>query len=134
MARQAILFHGRMLPHEGASLFRMAFVAKLVHIIRLDHLRPEPTVLIMTLGAFHEPLFKGWWDCLFCCARISLWQVLQSMGDCAFRFIFVPEWIVWQLSQEMPFTLCLLIFQKGTALESWWQERHLDDFSSHRFA
>jgi hypothetical protein len=59
MARQAILFHGRMLPHEGASLFRMAFVAKLVHIIRLDHLRPEPTVLIMTLGAFHESLFQG---------------------------------------------------------------------------
>ena len=59
MARQAILFHGRMLPHERASLFRMAFVAKLVHIIRLDHLRPEPTVLIMALGAFHESLFQG---------------------------------------------------------------------------
>ena len=59
MARQAILFHGRMLPHEGASLFRMAFVAKLIHTVRLDHLRPEPAVLIMALGAFHESLFQG---------------------------------------------------------------------------
>ena len=59
MACQAILFHGRMRPHERTSLFRMAFVAKLVDIIRLDHLRPEPAVLIMALGAFHESLFQG---------------------------------------------------------------------------
>ena len=59
MARQAILFHGRMFPHEGTPLFRMAFIAKLVHVIRLDHLRSEPTMLIMALGAFHESLLQG---------------------------------------------------------------------------
>jgi hypothetical protein len=58
MACQAILLYRRMFPHERAPLFCMAFIAKLVHIICLDHLRPEPTVLIMALGAFHETFFQ----------------------------------------------------------------------------
>jgi len=58
MTCQAVLFHGRMLPQERSSFFSMTLVAKLIHIIRLDHFRPESAMLIMALGALHESFFQ----------------------------------------------------------------------------
>ena len=58
MAGQTILLYGGMLPYEGTPLFCVAFIAEFVYRIRLDHFRPEPTVLIMALGTFHEALFQ----------------------------------------------------------------------------
>jgi len=42
-----------MLPHVGASLIGMAFVAEFVHRIRLNHLWPETAVMIMAVRTFH---------------------------------------------------------------------------------
>jgi hypothetical protein len=33
-----------------------------------------------------------------------LWQKLQRSGSGAFKFFQVPEWTVWQLSQEIPYS------------------------------
>ena len=59
MARQAILFHGRMLPHEGASLFRMAFVAQIIDGAAFDELVPKTAVMIMAIRAFYFTFFDG---------------------------------------------------------------------------
>jgi hypothetical protein len=59
VAAQAILFNGWMLPHEGTPLVRMAFVAEFVRRIRLDHLRPEATVVIVAVRTFHFSISYG---------------------------------------------------------------------------
>ncbi len=58
MARQAVFLHGRMLPQEGTPFFSMALVAEFIHVVRLDHFRPEAAMLVMALGAFHQSLFQ----------------------------------------------------------------------------
>ena len=58
MACQAVLFHRGMLPQEGTALVGVTLVAKLIHIVRLDHLRPETAVLVVTRGALHESFFQ----------------------------------------------------------------------------
>lgn len=59
VAAQAILFHGRMRPHERASLIGMAFVAQFIHRIRLDHLWPKIAVVIVTVRTFHFSFSYG---------------------------------------------------------------------------
>jgi hypothetical protein len=55
MAAQAVLFYRGVLPHEGTSLFGMAFVTEFIHHICLDHERAEAAMLIVTVGTFDSP-------------------------------------------------------------------------------
>jgi hypothetical protein len=59
MAVQAILFHGRMLPHIGASLLGMALIAEFVYLMRLDHLWPKTPVMIMAVRTFYFSFSDG---------------------------------------------------------------------------
>jgi hypothetical protein len=52
MAAQTVLFYRGVLPHEGTSFFRMAFVTELIHHICLDHVWAEGAMLIMTVATF----------------------------------------------------------------------------------
>jgi hypothetical protein len=47
----AILLYGRMLVHEWASFFRVAFIAKVVDGTGLQHFVVEFTVRVMTVNA-----------------------------------------------------------------------------------
>ena len=51
MAVKAVLFNRGMFPHEGTPLVRMAFVAKFVYRVSLDHLVAEFTVRVVAVTA-----------------------------------------------------------------------------------
>jgi hypothetical protein len=51
MAVKTVLFHRRMLPHKRPPFVSMAFVAKFVYRVSLDHLVAEFTVRIVAVTA-----------------------------------------------------------------------------------
>jgi hypothetical protein len=59
VASGAILFYGRMLPHERASFFGVATVAEFVDGFGFHHLGPETAVMVMTVRAFHSSFPDG---------------------------------------------------------------------------
>lgn len=55
----AVFFNRRMLPHERAALFRMAFVAQIVDGAAFDEFIPKAAVMIMAIRAFYFTFFDG---------------------------------------------------------------------------
>ena len=51
MAVKAVFFHRRMLPHKGPPFVSMAFVAKFIYRVSLDHFCAEFTVRVMAVTA-----------------------------------------------------------------------------------
>lgn len=58
MASRAVLFNRRMFPHERSTLIDVAFVAKLIDVIRLQHSVRKRTVWVVAVitadFAFHD--------------------------------------------------------------------------------
>jgi hypothetical protein len=52
VAIQTILFHRGVFPHLGASFLCMTLIAQIIKGIGLDHLGPEPAVVIVTVRTF----------------------------------------------------------------------------------
>ena len=53
MADGTVFFNRRMLPHEGAALVGMAFVAKLIDIVFLDHAMALGAMGVMAIGTLY---------------------------------------------------------------------------------
>jgi hypothetical protein len=59
VASGAILFYGRMLPHERASFFGVAPVAEFVDGIGFHHFGPKTAMMVMAVRAFHSSFPDG---------------------------------------------------------------------------
>jgi len=59
VARQAVLLHGWVLPHERAPLFSVTFIAQFIDCVSLDQFVAEPPVDIVTTGALNETFLDG---------------------------------------------------------------------------